>query len=63
MIICIFNNILETRKIPTEWKEAKMMILHKKGDGKGVFFKKLKTTDEKSHIYKLFPRSLKIKKS
>ena len=25
-----FNQILETKKIPTEWKGAKMIILHKK---------------------------------
>ena len=26
----MFNQILETKKIPVEWKEAKMIILHKK---------------------------------
>ena len=25
-----FNHILVTKKIPAEWKEAKMIILHKK---------------------------------
>ena len=25
----IFDKILETKKIPAEWKEAKMTILHK----------------------------------
>ena len=25
-----FNQILKTKKIPIEWKEAKMIILHKK---------------------------------
>ena len=25
-----FNQILETKNIPAEWKEAKMTILHKK---------------------------------
>ena len=28
--VTIFNQILETGKIPAEWKEAKMIILHKK---------------------------------
>ena len=28
----IFNEILKNRKITPEWKEAKIIILHKKGD-------------------------------
>ena len=31
-----FNQILETKKIPAEWKEAKMIILHKKGDMRDI---------------------------
>ena len=29
-ITTIFDHILQTEKIPVEWKEAKMIILHKK---------------------------------
>ena len=31
-----FNQILQTKKIPVEWKEAKMIILHKKGNMKDI---------------------------
>ena len=27
-----FNQILDTKQIPVEWKEAKVIIIHKKGD-------------------------------
>ena len=30
----IFNNILKSKTIPKEWKEAKIIILHKKETGK-----------------------------
>ena len=30
----IFNNILKSKTIPKEWKEAKIIILHKKEIGK-----------------------------
>ena len=29
-ITTVFDQILETKQIPVEWKEAKMIILHKK---------------------------------
>ena len=32
----IFNQILETKNIPAEWKEVKMIILHKKGDMRDI---------------------------
>jgi len=32
IITKIFNDILKNRKIPPEWKEAKVIVLHKKGD-------------------------------
>ena len=28
----LFNKILQSKKIPSKWKEAKIIILHKKGD-------------------------------
>ena len=35
-VTTIFNNILLTQKIPHEWKEAKIIILFKKGDRKDI---------------------------
>ena len=32
----IFNMILKNKKIPPEWKEAKVIILHKKGDMRDI---------------------------
>ena len=31
-----FNQIFERKKIPVEWKEAKMIILNKKGDTRNI---------------------------
>ena len=52
----IFNEILKTRKIPKEWKEAKMIILHKKGDRRDI--KNYRPISLLSHMYKLFTRVL-----
>ena len=52
----IFNQILETKKIPAEWKEAKMIILHKNGDARD--FKNYKPLSLLFHMYKLFTRIL-----
>ena len=52
----IFNQILETKKIPAEWKEAKMIILHKNGDARD--FKNYKPISLLFHMYKLFTRIL-----
>ena len=30
------DQIIETKKIPVDWKEAKMIILHKKGDTNNI---------------------------
>ena len=32
----LFNQISETKTIPAEWKEAKMIILHKRGDMRDI---------------------------
>ena len=55
-VVNIFNEILRTRKIPKEWKEAKMVILHKKGDRRDI--KNYRPISLLSHMYKLFTRVL-----
>ena len=55
-ITTIFNNILRTQKIPHEWKEAKIIILFKKGDRKDI--KNYRPISLLSHMYKLFTRVL-----
>ena len=55
-ITTIFNNILLTQKIPPEWKEAKIIILFKKGDRKDI--KNYRPISLLSHMYKLFTRVL-----
>ena len=52
----IFNTILKNRKIPTEWKEAKVIILHKKGDRRDI--RNYRPISLLSHMYKLFTRVL-----
>ena len=55
----MFNQILATKKIPAEWKEAKMIILHKKGDMRDI--KNYRPISLLSHMYKLFTRILQKK--
>ena len=52
----IFNDILETQEIPEAWKEAKVIILHKKGDRKDI--KNYRPVSLLSHTYKLFTRAI-----
>ena len=52
----IFNTILKNRKIPPEWKEAKVIILHKKGDRRDI--KNYRPISLLPHMYKLFTRVL-----
>ena len=52
----IFNTILKNKKIPPEWKEAKVIILHKKGDRRDI--KNYRPISLLSHMYKLFTRVL-----
>ena len=51
-----FNQILETKKIPVEWKEAKMTILHKNIDMRDI--KNYRPISLPSHMYKLFKQIL-----
>ena len=55
----IFNHILERNKIPAEWKEARMIILHKKGDMRDI--KNYRPISLLSHMYELFTRILQKK--
>ena len=54
-----FNQTLETKKIPAEWKEAKMIILHRKGETRDI--KNYRPISLLSHMYKLFTWILKKK--
>ena len=53
-VTAIFNNILLTQKIPHEWKEAKIIILFKKGDRKDI--KNYRPISLLSHMYKLLAK-------
>ena len=59
-ITTISDQILDSKKIPTEWKEAKMIILHNKGDARDI--KNYRPVSLLSHMYKLFTRILPKKK-
>ena len=45
-----FNNILISKTIPETWKEAKIIILFKKGDGKDI--KNYRPISHLAHTYK-----------
>ena len=47
---------MKTRKIPPEWKEAKIIILHKKGDRRDI--NNYRPISLLAHTYKLFTRVL-----
>ena len=52
----IFNEILESQEIPETWREAKMIILHKKGERR--YIKNYRPVRPLSHTYKLFTRAI-----
>ena len=52
----LYNQILKERKIPKEWKEAKIILLHKKGDREDI--KNYRPISLLSHSYKIFTRIL-----
>ena len=52
----IFYNILKTKQIPDSWHEAKIVILFKKGDPKGI--KNSRPISLLSHSCKIFTRLL-----
>ena len=52
----IFNEILESQETPETWREAKMIILHKKGERRDI--KNYRPVSLLSHTYKLFTRAI-----
>ena len=52
----IFNEILESQEIPETWREAKIIILHKKGERRDI--KNYRPVSLLSHTYKLFTRAI-----
>ena len=55
----LYNQILTERKIPKEWKEAKVILLHKKGDKEDI--KNYRPISLLSHPYKIFTRILQTR--
>ena len=52
----VYNDILRNKEIPNCWKEAKIIILYKKGDPKDI--KNYRPISLLSHSYKIFTRLL-----
>ena len=55
-MVTLFNDILKEKRIPKEWKEAKVILLFKKGDKNEV--KNYRPISLLSHMYKIFIRVL-----
>ena len=50
----LFNKIMEMEEIPNQWNEAKVIILHKKGNMKDI--KNYRPISLLPHLYKIFTR-------
>ena len=55
-MVTLFNDILKEKRIPNEWKEAKVIFLFKKGDKNEV--KNYRPISLLLHMYKIFLRVL-----
>jgi Reverse transcriptase (RNA-dependent DNA polymerase) len=55
-IVQIFNEILKTEKVPTQWCESTITLIFKKGDRKDI--RNYRPISITSHMYKLFMRVL-----
>ena len=53
-LVKLYNNILQEKKIPKTWKEAKVILLHKKGDKADI--KNYRPISLLSHVYKIFTK-------
>ena len=53
-LVKLYNHILSEKKIPVKWKEAKIILLHKKGDKADI--KNYRPISLLSHAYKIFTR-------
>ncbi len=58
MITTLFNKILDMEEIPTQWNEAKVIILFKKGDVKDIKNYIAIKFSLLTHMYKVFTRVL-----
>jgi len=55
-LVKLYNQIMQERKIPVTWKEAKVILLHKKGDKADI--KNYRPISLLSHLYKIFTKIL-----
>ena len=55
-LVKLYNQILHDKQIPKKWKEAKIILLHKKGDKADI--KNYRPISLLSHAYKIFTRIL-----
>ena len=55
----LYNQIMEEKRIPVCWKEAKIILLHKKGDKTDI--KNYRPISLLSHVYKIFTRILQTR--